>query len=307
MKDDSMSPREIIISCMIAVVPERKEEIEHLWEKYDPEVALTKTKVGIHIQAEDKKIEIDPKVFEVFWLICFSGWKAIECYTPAVICSASGVATCQFTLQNDENLGEFEREYKERMQVVQALINADNASEVAWPDGVPRPASDRSAFEGEQDKVRFDLSLFAATYVLFHEFRHVILGQEKERPSDLREEEVNCDVWARDFVTAKLEKYAEENNHSYQDVLRKRAMGASMFALILHEITPFLVQGGSSQYFSVRDRLTAIVANTPLPDNDSFWNFTASILVGICRQKHIPIDVPCCSAKDLARELLKLI
>jgi hypothetical protein len=44
-----------------------------------------------------------------------------------------------------------------------------------------------------------------------------------------------------------------------------------------------------------------------LADNSRFWNFTAALLLGICRQRQISFDPPVMSARSLSDELLGLI
>ncbi len=145
----------------------------------------------------------------------------------------------------------------------------------------------------------------AVAFTLFHEFRHVMLDRDGMRHKDLREEELSCDAWARDFLTAKLAAYATDHGHDYEEVLAKRSMGLALAALILYEITPFWDHGGNQQYFSVAVRLQAILENTPLPPDSHFWVFTASLLIGILRQKHISLDdVSSTSALELTRALL---
>jgi hypothetical protein len=81
-------------------------------------------------------------------------------------------------------------------------------------------------------------------------------------------------------------------------------MGLALAALVLHEITPVWDHGGNQHYFSVRDRLLSILANTPLPDNGHFWILAASLFVGIFRQRHTEIDAPAMSARALALYLI---
>ena len=154
-------------------------------------------------------------------------------------------------------------------------------------------------------KVAHDLTLMALAFTFFHEFQHVIFDQENSRPGDPREEELFCDVLARDFMTAKLQAYAKVNGHDYHEVLRKRSMAFGLTALVLHEITPYWGHGGNQQYFSVATRMGAILDNTPLPDNDHFWTLTASLLTGIFRQRHSLIDAPSMSAKALTKYLIE--
>ncbi len=84
-------------------------------------------------------------------------------------------------------------------------------------------------------------------------------------------------------------------------------MALGLASLILHEITPVWEHGGNNQYFSVGDRLRTILDNTPLPDDDVFWIWTAALLIGMLRQKSISFDPPFMSAKALTQHLLFLL
>jgi hypothetical protein len=58
-----------------------------------------------------------------------------------------------------------------------------------------------------------------------------MLDPDGRRHDDLREEEMACDVWAREFMTVKLAAYAQDHAHRYREVLRKRLMGFALAAL----------------------------------------------------------------------------
>lgn len=300
----SPSPEEIVAALMEAAVPERRDEIRALWKRYHPEVIVAKNAKRITLNATKDRIKFDTKTMEVFWLIGFSGWRAIECYSPHVIVSAASGQTIERIIADDEELAEIERAYKERRAAAQALIDAADPATAPWPPDLPRPNPFRDAAYDPQYKAAFDLTCLAVAFTLFHEFRHVILDRDKQRPQDLREEELACDVWAREFMTAKLAAYAQDHGHDHHEVLRKRSMGFALAALILHEITPVWDHGGNNAYFSVRTRMQTILENTPLPDNDHFWVFAASLLIGLFRQKGQPISAPPMEPHSLARHLL---
>ncbi|MDE2616332.1 MAG: hypothetical protein KGL73_04820 [Burkholderiales bacterium] len=238
----------------------------------------------------------------MFWLIGFCGWRAIECYSPHVLLSASSGAILHELLDADYELSEIEYAYKGRIATARSLIEQCDGDAVPWPDDLPRPSSDRRALDDDQYKTTFDLTLLATAFTFFHEFRHVMLDFDDERPSELREEELQCDVWAREFMTAKIEGYARDHGHDYEQVLRKRSMGLALAALILHEITPETVV--NPHYFSIKVRLSALLSSTPLPDNDYFWIFVACILVGVFRQRHVCFSPSSMSARALAEHLL---
>lgn len=304
MTDHQPDPKEVVKAVMEGGAPERKDELAELWSRYDPDVELVEKAGKITLDATKDRIQIDPRTIDVFWLIGFSGWRAIESYSPHVILFPASGQKLSALFDDDEGLDDVERIYRERLAAAQALIKADNTASVAWPVDIPRPNSDRNAFSDPQYQGTFDLTTMAVAFTLFHEFRHVMLDVDDERHDDLREEELSCDVWAREFMTAKLDVYGERHSHTYKEVLRKRSMGLVLASLILHEITPFYAHGGSNAYFSVGDRLRAILSSTNLPENDHFWVFAASVLVGIYRQKRMPIDTEPMSPKLLAEHLL---
>lgn len=300
----SKSPKEIVIAHMADAAPERREEIQALWSQYDPKVVLVQDGKDITLNATKDRIKFDAKTMDVFWLIGFSGWRAVECYSPHVFLSATCDQTIESMIADDEGLAEIELAYKERLAAAKSLIAATDAATEPWPPDLPRPNSSRAATCVPQYKAAFDLTCLAVAFTLFHEFRHVMLDRDEQRPQNLREEELACDVWAREFMTAKLAAYAQDHGHDYHEVLRKRSMGFALAALILHEITPVWDHGGNNAYFSVATRLKTILDNTPLSNNDHFWVFTASLLIGIFRQKGQSISAPPMEPRLLTRHLL---
>ncbi len=290
---------------MKAAAPERAAEIDGLWAHYGPRVVVVEDRSGISLDATRERIAFDPKTMDVFWLIGFSGWRAIECYSPHVILSAACGRTLHELFEGDDELPEMERAYKERLAAARNLIEQRDADAAPWPDDLPRPVSDRDALDGDQHKTTFDLVLIALAFAFLHEFRHVMLDFDGSRASERREEELQCDVWAREFMTVKLEAYARAHNHDYQEVLRKRSMGLALAALILHEITP--KHGINPNYFSIKTRLTALLAESKLPEDDHFWRFVAMLLIGIFRREHHAFAPPPMPARPLAENLLNLL
>jgi hypothetical protein len=314
---DPIDPKYAIVSLMKGVVPERTGEIDAMWEKYDPEVRIMPDAVGIKLEADGDYIGFSLKTMDVFWLIGFSAWKAIECYSPLVILSAKFGGAIADGLRVDEQLPEIERDYKERLRVAKAIVESREPDSVVWPPDVPAPTDDSSKLADDRARAAFDLTCMASAFTYLHEFRHVMLDQDEMRPVreeferdgtlpkyNSPEEEMQCDVWAREFMTVKLAAYARERGHDYHEVLRKRAMGLAVAALILHEITADAQYHGGDTYFPLVERLRALVGATPLPPDDDFWVFMASLLIGIFRQQHRPIDAPASSAADLVTCLL---
>lgn len=301
----NVSPKSAVTFLMNGAVPERKNEIAALWAQYPADVIIVADAKRVTLNADKDRIAFDLKTMDVFWLIGFAGWKAIECYSPLIAWSAASGQPIAALISVDAGLDDVERAYKERRAALQAFIETADVASAPWPDDIPRPSANRDALDDDQYRVAYDITLFATAFAFFHEFRHVMFDRDGTRHADLREEEMACDVWAREFMTVRLARYAEDHGYDYQEVLRKRSMGFALAALVLHEITPLWDHGGNRAYFSVADRLRAILDNTPLPENDHFWRFAASLLVGIFRQSHTPIDAPAMSAHSLTRYLLE--
>jgi len=299
--------KDIVIDLMISTVPEARDEILSLWEVYDPAVELEKNAKQVTLKASRHRIAFDAKTMEVFWLLGYSGWQAIECYSPHIVLSEIQNIKISKLLDDDPDLHNYERLYKERLAAAQSFIEENDISKVHWPPDILLPNSDRDLSEDPQYKVAFDLTITAVGFTLLHEFYHVVLDRDEIRPVDRREEELQCDIWARNFMTKGLFQYAKSHNFSYEEVLRRRSMGLSLAALIIHEITPSFDHGGNTDYFSVATRLKTLLENTQLPDDDYFWVFTASLLIGVCRQKHITINAPPMSPKLITKHLLDLL
>jgi hypothetical protein len=61
--------------------------IEELWQQYDPQFAIADDGPDAYLSANDRRVVFDGKTLMVDWLLSFAGWRALECYGPAVICS----------------------------------------------------------------------------------------------------------------------------------------------------------------------------------------------------------------------------
>jgi len=190
------------------------------------------------------------------------------------------------------------------MQSAASLIAAVSTDEIAWPPDVPRPQADRDILSDPQDQVAFDLTALALAFALLHEFSHVKLLAEKAQSDTLPEEELACDVWARDFMTAKMSDHAHAHGHTYEEVSQKRAMALGLAATIIHTITPTAAQWGNSEYPPLSNRIDAIVAGFNLPQDSMHWFFMACLLVGIFRQEHRPLDVTGQTPKALTEALI---
>src|SRR5262249_46968421 len=153
---------------------------------------------------------------------------------------------------------------KDRLAAAQSLIATGEPIYAPWPPDIQQPLADRATLPSDEHKAIFDLVLLATAFAFLHELRHVLFDGEQDRPSSQAEEEMACDVWARDMLTSKLAIYAMQHEHSYEDVLKKRAMGLAIGATILYAITPPHSRGDSAQYPAIGRRIEALLSGTNL-------------------------------------------
>lgn len=291
-------------ALLLGATPERKEEIEALWDCYAPKVCVVENTRGVNINAGKDRIQFDHKTLEAIWLLGFNGWRSIETYSPAIILSGITGGSLEDTLRSDDELAVFEMDYKSRSNSARSIIEENSLALITWPQDVPRPEADRETLNSHQEMAAFDLVCLATAYVFLHELRHVKFLRDGDCPADRREEEIACDVWARSFLTDKVGSYAKSIGQAFSRVLDKRAMGIALGAMILHEITPESARWGTAEYPPITTRIQAMISGSPLAKESHYWLFTACLLVGIFRQAHRPLPTYAPSTNELVEQLI---
>ena len=88
--------------------PERKQEIEDLWNHYAPKVCVVEDARGVNISAGKGRIQFDHKTLEAIWLLGFNGWRSIETYSPAIILAGITDGAIEDILCADDELAAFD-------------------------------------------------------------------------------------------------------------------------------------------------------------------------------------------------------
>lgn len=298
------SDRTIILHLLRGAVPERADEICGLWSQYGHAVEVAPSAKGVTMNADATRIQFDTKMIDFFWLLGFSAWRAIEVYLPALTHATRNGKSLDQALSVDSERGQFELDYRQRIASAQSLVAAEQTADITWPADVPEPTPDRESLGDNQHKVAFDLVVFALAFVLLHEFRHVMFCADKNAPSTLPEEEIICDIYARDFMTSGLAAYAKVHGHDFAEVKQKRAMGIALAAVIIHAMTPTHAHWGNRQYPPIAERMTAMIAGYRLPADSRFWQFTACLLIALMRQENRPLDIVANSNEEMVEILL---
>ncbi|MCP1471943.1 hypothetical protein J3E64_003658 [Sphingobium sp. OAS761] len=269
------------------------------------EVASSAT--GTTMNSTNRRIKFDTKTIDLFWLMGFAVWRAIELYGPAVALAQRTGMSIDKILEDDEERPQLELDYKQRIAATKALLGAAATDGITWPSDIPKPTDDRDSLKDDQEKSAFDLVCLALAFALLHELRHVMFRKAGDAPEEGYEEEMACDTWARTTMTSTLAEYARDQGHKFAEVEQKRASGIALAAIVVHAMTSPMVRWGTDEYPPIADRLTAMIAGYSLPSNSNFWFFTACLLVALMRQERRPLDLSPASYKELVETLLGLV
>lgn len=284
--------------------PERKQEIEDLWDLYAPKVCVVEDARGVNIGAGKGRIQFDHKTLEAIWLLGFNGWRSIETYSPAIILAGITGGALEDILRADDELASFEMDYRSRSNSARSIIEGQSSVHTTWPQDVPRPEAYSETLGSPQEMAAFDLVCLATAYVFLHELRHVKFLSDGDYPADRRKEEIACDDWARSFLTDEIGIYAQSVGQAFSRVLDKRSMGIALGAMILHEITPESARWGTAEYPPITTRIKKMISGNPLAKESHYWLFTACLLVGIFRQAHRQLPTYAPSTKELVEQLI---
>lgn len=147
--------RDFVKTVLERAAPERKADIKSLWREYNPKIKVCDNADGVTLNATKERIAYDLKTLDIFWLIGFSGWRAIECYSPYVFVSFMRNKNIEPLISCDRELPAIERDYKERRKAVNSLLNVTNALDIHWPPDLPRPSADCDALNNVQYQATF--------------------------------------------------------------------------------------------------------------------------------------------------------
>jgi hypothetical protein len=127
------SDRTIVLHLLRGAVPERADEISALWSQYGHGVEVTPSGKDVTMNADDKRIQLDTKTIDFFWLLGFSAWRAIEVYSPALLVATWTGMPLDQALKIDAERGQYEFDYKQRISTAQSLIAAEQTTQISWP------------------------------------------------------------------------------------------------------------------------------------------------------------------------------
>ena len=279
--DDQLVDRTVIEKLLLSVVPERVADLRGLWDLYLPEFWLRPDHAGLVLSAGNRRVRFTHRTMVHDWLVAFAGWKGFRLYGPVVSTAfATRVSLSPELLNGDPGREREQQSIQDVLYTARQIARQDVPIElVHWPEEVPRPAADGSAFPTE-DRATYDLLCIATAGAFLHELKHLMFDRRHDRPARI-EEERRCDIFARNFILEQVATYAAQVGHEISDVLGKRVMGLALTAYVIHEGTPHFDQPGSTEYPSTAERLATFTDVQGIPDNAYSWNFVSAIALSM--------------------------
>jgi hypothetical protein len=324
IQQEEAIPRELIEKLLVASAPERADDLAEIWREYDPRFCISRDSKGVQLSANSERVLFDHKTMCVYWLLAFAGWRALECYCPAVLCSLppSNLAhafgldeqliaamlpaamTVADVLKLDRGISKVEQRLDEHLYLAHSMLRANALHDSDWPADIPRPGADRDTLANNSERAVFDLACISTAYAFCHELRHVMYAKKRNAPTSRPDEEIACDAWAREFLTAKLGVYAEREGLDYRKVLAKRSMAAAVGIFVLYETSDRYGDGGTEKYPAIADRMDATLRETRLGESDNLWVLYAAVLIAILRRRNKMPAVQALSPKRLCELLV---
>jgi hypothetical protein len=126
------------------------------------------------------------------------------------------------------------------------LRTIESVEAFVWPADVPAPGG--APPNKVEDTAAVHLVKLATAYAFLHEVHHVKLAADGRRPADLKDEELECDRFAREFLMGKVTEYAAVSKQDELAVRNKRLTGIALGGYVLVEITPRERRSASSTH-----------------------------------------------------------
>ena len=308
----SADPTKVAFDLIAGSAPEHRWRLETFWKKYAVRFQEVDGKPGILLNANISRVQYTRKDLQVMWLTGFSLWRSIELFAPAVVLPILTGTPSSSVLMFDDKLDEIEYQYRERIRAVTTLIGAEELDPARWPPDIPLPTDSRTALAETQDMLVFDLVMMATAVLFLHELKHVEFHAEHAngtpRPEKLAEEELQCDVWARDWFMSGLVNYANKNDHSYQEVYSKRALALLLVCEYLRLADQHSAVFIGNHYPPLAIRIAALSGAVNLPVGDHFWVVAACILLAEARRQYkITPKFDNMSSKEIVGHLIDVL
>lgn len=217
-------------NLFLGCAPERKGDLEHLWQTYSPKFQLTAdVHDGENIIMEAgayRLVRFNHRVLRAFWLASYMAWEGYE--------AAHRTLTANTPLDL--------KRFSALLAAYDAALSSGQPDLEPLPKGVAEPGTYVDRETASESRAAAELATFAGSWALLHEIHHLQRQQEGTSadpndpdPTARRAEELSCDLFATEFLLRDVGKYAEMEDVPPERVHFKRQLGIyfALFGLTL--------------------------------------------------------------------------
>lgn len=219
--------RQTIHEMLLAVAPERAEELQRYWNDFGPKFNILEDDgpdgpivldAGAYVN-----IRFNHRIMRLFWLSSFALWEGYSAFHHYVV-----------TEQTDLT------RFLEIIDCFEATRTSADVDAVPWPDGLPLPGDLVDHTPGNPARLGGELAIFCVSWALLHELRHLIHQQEGTSAAwndveACRNEELTCDAFATNMLLQRIHEAPVATQYETAVMLGKRQTGiyCALFALTL--------------------------------------------------------------------------
>lgn len=285
-----MDTTNIVRKLFVGVVPERALEIDSIMKIYGAQFRLIGDREGFNLDAGGfSAIQYASRSTRQMWLFGYAGREALHCYGSSIVLRKSWGNTLDINEIN--KMPDQAREddaFKAILDSVKKLNTAFHEDDFEWPSDIPEPEKGRPS-DAERAAV-YDLTCMAIAYVFLHELKHVMFHADGNAPEDARDEEYQCDQFAKDMLISKVDQYAATNGYPEEKVRMKRMMGIALASAFILFETGKGQLAGSGSHPPINRRLLATLKDVNLLDDDWFWLYFSSLSLALLKYYSIAIE-----------------
>lgn len=234
------------------VAPERKSELEQLWNEHSPRFNLLEdfSQDGSFVLEAGcyRDVHFNHRVMRAFWVASFAAWEGYSAV-------ADGVTQGKLDLAL----------FQELIDCVRQILSAPDSETVRLPKDIPEPGHLPDRIQQPMLRAAAELAHFAIGWALLHEVRHIIhqrkgtsAGMHGSREAK-HAEELSCDSFATQFLLDRVTDFAVETGQDAVLVKQKRELGI-YFAFFAIAVFANDNWGDSDTHPSVQQRIDATIS-----------------------------------------------
>ena len=303
-----MGNDDLIKALFDGVIPERVAEVMALLNQHTAQFRAVEDRDGFNLEAGGfGAIQYTPRSLRQLWLFGYGGMLSLHRYASFVAILRDH--SQEFRISEIDAIPgqvEIDREFSELMAKIEDLKSAFGEADFAWPENIPDPLDGRPS--DVESAAVYDITCIAVTYAFLHELKHIMFQSEGNTPADNREEEHECDAFAKDIILGRISTYCEQSGFPETKVKTKRAMGIALASVFLLFATPRHLVGGSQTHPPVHGRWRSVVDGVDLSEDNHFWLYFSSMAISMLRFKQITVpQMKFSSYRHLSHELIRAL